>query len=146
MKFQIRSSKPKDLINVKNLLKRVNLTVEGVEYQFHNFFIAENNNLLLASVGFEIYNKNGLLRSLAVHPDFRNNKIAYYLVFSVIKLAKDHYLDNLYLLTESSKNYFEKFDFTTVKRELTPEDIKKSIEFSKACSETAVIMKLNLKS
>ena len=144
MNLKVLQSKPSDLKQIKSFLKKMNLPLEGLEDQFHNYFIIKDNLNVIGSIGLEIYEKYGLLRSLAVHPDFRYNNISKKLVNSVLKLGRKNNLQDIYLLTESARDYFIKHKFIEIKRNLAPKEKKNSIEFSRACPDSATLMKLIL--
>jgi amino-acid N-acetyltransferase len=88
----------------------------------------------------EQYGEYGLLRSMVVHPDFRNQQIAADLVDTLEQRATAAGLKALYLLTETASGYFSRKGFSTVQRETVPDAIKVSSEFSHVCPVSATVM------
>jgi len=105
-----------------------------------NFFIASDNDHVIGAVGLEMYNNYGLLRSLVVNKDYRNEKIAARLVRRLEKKAKDLGIDCIYLLTETAPGYFTKNGYEKIRREQVPADLMSSSEFSHVCPQSAIVM------
>lgn len=81
---------------------------------------------IIGLIGLEPYDRYGLLRSLVVHPDHRNKRIAETLVTKLEKSAKASGIITLYLLTETADRYFGKKGYQTVARDEVPEALKQS--------------------
>ena len=145
MTIIISKSSPSDLLEAKNLLNLVDLTTQGIDDQFNNFFLVKERNKIIGLGGLETHEKKGLLRSLAVLPEYRNNNIGKKLLYCLLGFASDLGLDEIFLLTETAENYFKKFNFTAIDRKDTPREIKDTIEFSEACPKSATVMKLGLR-
>ncbi|MBE9203202.1 GNAT family N-acetyltransferase [Synechocystis salina LEGE 06099] len=96
--------------------------------------------------GLEVHENFGLLRSLAVAPEFKTRGCGKALVARVEAYAKDLGLSNLYLLTETAERYFSALGYVPIERKEVPEPIRRTSEFSAVCPETAVVMKKNLES
>jgi amino-acid N-acetyltransferase len=58
----------------------------------------------------------------------------------MINRAHEEGVEQVYLLTETAVNYFEKIGFSSVTREEVDERIKKTREFSVLCPDSAVTM------
>ena len=56
-------------------------------------------------------------------------------------LARDLGIDELYLLTETAETWFERRGYRAIERDVVPEPVRGSIEFTTACSTTAVAMR-----
>lgn len=138
----IRSSCSNDLPAVKKLLKDLHLPIEGVQDQFKNYIILENQSKELIGVaGLEIYNQFGLLRSVAVHQKFQNKNFGTDMVKKVEEFGKSKNLKEIYLLTETAEKFFSKHGYTIVQRDLVPKVIQASYEYSTACKVSAIVMK-----
>lgn len=99
----IRPAELNDLDQVQNLLTKVDLPLNGVKDQFSNFFILENENSIIGSIGLEIYSSYALLRSLAVDPDFQNLKLGSKLLLKIETYANSKKINHIYLLTETAE-------------------------------------------
>jgi amino-acid N-acetyltransferase len=127
--------------SIVTLLQSEKLPVEDLPADLDNFFIALDYDNVVGAVGLEKYNNCGLLRSLVVNKDYRNEKIAAKLVRHLEKKAKDLGVDCIYLLTETAPDYFAKKGYEKIKREEVPADLQNSTEFSHVCPQSAIVMR-----
>jgi amino-acid N-acetyltransferase len=124
-----------------SLLQSEGLPVNDLPPELPNFLMATGNGCVVGGIGLEIYERNGLLRSLVVKHEYRNMKIAADLINELEKLAKNAGLNAVYLLTETAQDYFSKKGYEVVNRSDAPESLKQSSEFSHVCPSTAVLMR-----
>jgi len=143
-KFFITPATNETRQDIVSLLQSEKLPVEDLPVSLANFFIAHNNGEIIAAIGLERYENYGLLRSLVVHKDFRNNNIAGKLITALEGKAKKDGVEILYLLTETAPDYFAKKGYEKISREDVPEALKQSSEFSHVCPVSAVVMKKQL--
>jgi amino-acid N-acetyltransferase len=127
-----------------HLLKSEKLPVEDLAGQLEHFFIAKDNGLVVGAIGLEIYENNGLLRSLVVKKEYRKMKIGSGLINELENFGRKSGLNNFYLLTETAENYFKEKEYEVITRIAAPESIKQSMEYSQVCPSTAVLMKKTL--
>jgi len=127
---------------IVTLLQSEKLPVEDLPPELDNFFIASDyNNIIVGAVGLEKYNKCGLLRSLVVNKDYRNENIAGKLIKQLEEKAKDLGVDCIYLFTETAPDYFAKKGYEKIKREEVPADLQGSSEFTHVCPLGAIVMR-----
>jgi amino-acid N-acetyltransferase len=129
---------------VITLLIAQNLPVTDLPPTLDNFLVVLQNDEVIGVAGLEVYGNYGLLRSLAVHPDFRGQGIADQLLQDILALALSKDITTLYLLTETAPLYFERKGFTSIKRAEVPDGIQQSSEFSHVCPQSAIVMKKNI--
>ena len=127
-----------------SLLQSAGLPVEDLPNGLQNFYTAMDYGIVVGLIGLETYGRNGLLRSLVVRPDYRQMKIAAALVDEVERTGRDLRLADIYLLTETAKDYFTKKGYEQIAREEAPGSLKQSSEFSHVCPATAVLMQKKL--
>jgi amino-acid N-acetyltransferase len=89
----------------------------------------------------ERYGHYGLLRSMVVHPGYRNKHIAAKLVSILEQTAASSGITSIFLLTETAADYFERKGYHTITRDEVPGDLMGSTEFSHVCPQTAIVMK-----
>ncbi|MES2266799.1 MAG: arsenic resistance N-acetyltransferase ArsN2 [Bacteroidota bacterium] len=123
------------------LLEAEELPVADLPEDLANFLIARHENEVVGAVGLEIHGNFGLLRSLAVHPDFRNQGIAGKLMRRIDALSSLTNLTDLFLLTETAMDYFIRKGYEIIDRQETPEAIKQSSEFRHVCPVSAIVMR-----
>ena len=141
LSLSYRFSEPSDLTNVIHLLEVLHLPVEGVTDQFENYLLLFSSSELIGCAGLEIYDQFGLLRSVAIKPEFQNKHLGSIMVQKLEELGKSKNITEFYLLTETAKNFFTKHNYKVVSRELVPNEIQNSYEYSTACKISAIVMK-----
>jgi amino-acid N-acetyltransferase len=135
----IEVASKKDLPGVIVLLQDTGLPPDGIEPHIDNFLIirsphrASGREVLVGCVGLEVYENYALLRSLAVHPDFRRRGIGMSLVRRITDNAKVRGINQLYLLTDTAEDFFRNLGFNPVDRVDVPSTVRQSIEFTTLC-------------
>ena len=138
---ELRASEPGDLPQVLDLLSASGLPLDGVEDQFAHFLVVEGpEHAILGAVGLEVYENQGLLRSLCVKPDERGKGTGARLVEAITAEAAYAGCSELYLLTTTADKYFERRGFARIDRASVTGPVLQSVEFASACPETAVVM------
>lgn len=140
-KIDISRANSKNREAIVSLLQSAGLPVEDLPQELQHFFTATDNTYIVGAIGLETYERNGLLRSLVVKPEYRKMKIAAGLISELEKLARNLGLQNIYLLTETAQGYFSTSGYETIARDLAPETLKQSAEFSHVCPGSAILMK-----
>lgn len=140
----IRRAKPADLPAIEELLSVCRLPSDGVAHQLGAFLLAWDGGRLAGSVGVERYGGDGLLRSLAVHPDYRDRGLGATLTRRALRNARRTGLRRLFLLTEAASEYYPRFGFRVIPREQAPPAVQASVEFASTCPVTAVCMERRL--
>lgn len=126
------------------LLSSEKLPASDLPATLKNFFVMIENEELIGVIGLEIYGSYGLLRSLAVRPESRNQNIASKLVDQIEKLALMEGLKAVLLLTETAPDYFSRKGYKIINRAEMPAEIQQSSEFSHVCPQSAIAMKKDL--
>jgi amino-acid N-acetyltransferase len=129
---------------IKSLLQSQNLPAEDLPNVLADFFAAVDGGELIGLIGMERYGHYGLLRSMVVHPDYRNKQIAEKLVQLLEQTASGSGITTMYLLTETAENYFVKKNYQVITREEVPQALFQSSEFSHVCPVSATVMRKDL--
>ena len=137
---EIIEASGQNLESVYSFLKSVDLPLEGVADNFHNFFIAWERNQIQGCAGVEIYEDVGLIRSVAVHPSFQGRGLGRKLVETILKFSFEKGLNKIYLLTETAEEFFLKLRFVVIHRDEADDRVKQSIEFTSVCPDSATCM------
>lgn len=130
--------------DIIDLLQSQQLPVADLPMVLTDFLVAEVEGKIVGVIGMETYGPLGLLRSMAVHPQHRNQHIAASLVQELEKRARSNGINSMYLLTETASGYFSRKGYTAVDRGQVPEAIRSSSEFSHICPVSAVVMMKNI--
>ena len=145
--LRIETAETSDFPAIVALLRETSLPPDDIERHLEGFLVARSSesatgrDILLGSVGLEIYGQSALLRSLAVHPDFQGNGLGKRLVNRITRTALEKGITRLYLLTDTAEDFFKRLGFKFVSREEVPEEVKQSIEFTTLCTESPSMMK-----
>jgi len=126
---------------VATLLRELELPTEGVAEWLDRFWVAENQNRVVGVAGMERYGESGLLRSVAVAPDWRGSGIGRTLVDRVLDEGRAAGIREVFLLTTTAEHYFPRLGFQCVDRDCVPAAVRASAEFTGACPASAVVMR-----
>lgn len=140
----LRAAHPADITAVLALLEEAGLPTAGVTDAFTEFVIAEDNGQLVGVVGLEVYAGSALLRSAAVKETWRGSGVGRALIDRALDLARERGVEDVFLLTTTAEHYFPRFGFSCVSRESVVPAVKQSVEFQKACPDSAVVMRKTL--
>lgn len=128
---------------VKELLASVELpTADITPNHMEHFFGAwvAAGSSLDGVVGMEPFGSVALLRSFAVVTSKRCSGLGSELLLQLEQYAKEKGIRSMYLLTTTAKSYFEKHGYCVIAREVAPEAIRNTTEFTSVCPTSAVLM------
>jgi len=132
----------KELESLKKFLQVNQLPADDLQLKNSLLLTYYNaDDTLVGSGGLEFYESKALLRSLAVSPELRGQQLGKQIVQDLLQQARATGMNEVYLLTQTAFFFFQKLGFTEVQRDLVPEEIKVSSEFSQVCPSTAQVMK-----
>lgn len=140
--ISVRKALASDLRRIEELLSSARLPTDGIERHLSTFFVADHDGEIIGVGGLEHCGEGvGLLRSFAVVPAFRNQGIAAQIFGQIFADARELGIKILYLLTNTSQNYFAKRSFAAVARDQAPEPIRRTSQYAAEprCS-TATLM------
>ena len=141
MALHAEPARPHDLPGALDLLRRSDLAQHDVAERWgHYFVVREDDGRVVAVAGLEVHGADGLLRGVAVDPDYRGQNLAAALVEAALGRAVRLELRDVYLLTTTARDYFARRGFTERGREEAPPAIRACWEFRSGCPATAVLM------
>ena len=141
----IQQAKRTDFSDIKALLNAVDLPTSDIrDEMLQHFLIMRQNGQLSGVIGLEIKEEYGLLRSLAIHPDFQMLGYGKELVVAMEEWAINNELLALFLLTESMPQFFKTMGYKRVDRESVPFAITQTMQFTEICSDSATAFKKTL--
>lgn len=144
--MHIQRATPDALEAIKQLLFRLDLPHSDLTpSHLEHFFVCREGGDLVGVVGLELYGKTALLRSLAVHPEHRNEGIGARLSEKVEQHGRRNGVHEVYLLTTTAADYFERRDYETIERDELPEAIQETEEATQLCPSSAVCMRKHLR-
>jgi amino-acid N-acetyltransferase len=141
MPFRTEPAQAHDLAPARELLRRLALPDEGVADHFGNYLVVRDASRLVGVCGVEIHGADGLLRSVAVEPDYRHEGIGGLLVAGAKDLARKLKVESLYLLTTTAAPFFRRHGFDDWAREKAPAAVQESWEFRSGCPARSTCMR-----
>lgn len=142
--MQVERARSADTQAIERLLTETALPLDGAAEAFGTGLVARDGDAIVGAAAIEPYGDAGLLRSVVVAPQRRGSGIGARLLAASETLASELGIDKLYLLTDTAETWFALHGYEPTERENVPARVRSSIEFTTACSETAVAMKRRL--
>jgi len=134
-----------DEVEIKSLLSICQLPGEDIAPHLMNFMVAKSSGKVIGVIGLEVYGEVGLLRSLAVSPQFRHLGVAAALHAHIFTRAFMLQLKELYLLTDTAVDYAARLGFQVAERKTVPESIRNTAEFHTLCPGSTTCMVLAIR-
>lgn len=131
-----------DIDAIKSLLSANDLPTAGVDEHWQTFVVAKDQQTLVGCGGSETYQFAALIRSIAVHPDYRKHGLGRRLVRQLLDRLSARGLREFYLLTTTAEGFFKKRGFKTIERDEVHPQLLASRELQDACPSTAVCMRM----
>jgi N-acetylglutamate synthase-like GNAT family acetyltransferase len=143
---KISRAEPAALEEILSLLDDVDLPHDGVAEHLDEFLVArDGTGRMVGCVGMERHGRLGLLRSVAVTPEFQRSGLGTQLTEAILQVASSQGLSEALLLTTTARDFFEKkFGFAVAVRENYDELLAQSPEWRLPRCSSAVLMKVDI--
>ncbi len=138
---RIGPASAEDLGEIEALLRATDLPPEGLEPFIDTLLVSRSRGEIIGCAALEIYGAAALLRSVAVHPGWQGRGLGAELVEKATWLAQSRNVRDMFLLTTTASDYFERLGFRRCTREDAPDAMRASIEFTTLCPASAVAMR-----
>jgi amino-acid N-acetyltransferase len=141
----IGAARPADGTAVADQLRAAGLPVDDLSTAAGLALLtARCGGQLAGVVGVQALGAAGLLRSLAVAPEFRGRGLGGQLVAEAEALARARGVKDLYLLTTTAETYFARRGYTPAERGAAPAALQATGEFQSLCPASAVCLRKTL--
>ena len=140
MKAHIERAHAQDAEHVLRLLEENQLTTDGLLNHLATILVARLDHRIVGTAALEIHSDGALLRSVAVSSVVRGRGLGAELVESALHVAEELSVRDVYLLTFTAENYFQRFGFQLLDRGDVPAAVRTSVQFTHACPSTALVM------
>jgi arsenate reductase (thioredoxin) len=140
----IQVAQETDLPQVRALLERIGLPLDGIDDQVQTMVVAKDGARLVGTAALELYAGGALLRSVAVDPDRRGRHVGRQLTEAALRLARSHGAGSVFLLTITAERFFLRFGFEPIGRNDVPASVQASIQFRSVCPASAIVMRKRL--
>jgi amino-acid N-acetyltransferase len=125
---------------ILDLLQVNRLPVDGLIDHLATTVVAREAGRIVGSAALEMHGEHALLRSVAVRPAFQSRGLGRALTEAALTMARDRHVRAVYLLTMTAEQFFPRFGFTRIGRDVVPDTVQTSVEFTSACPSTATVM------
>ena len=126
---------------IETLLERNDLPSQDVHSTFDCFYLGYDGTDLVGIGAIEIYETEGLLRSVVIEQSNRGDGFGTALCDALEKRASANGVESLYLLTTTAADFFAKRDYIEIERVAAPPAIQQTTEFEDLCPTTAICMR-----
>lgn len=141
----IESANKRDLGLIRDFLNICELPSNDLSpTHLEHFFIICQDEKIIGSVGLEIRDRFGLLRSLAVANKHRRLGLGIKLTHHIEGYAQIQGIKTLYLLTTTAQKFFAKIGYEVIEREMAPAPLQETAEFKNICPTSAICMQKDL--
>jgi len=131
-------------VEVLSLLEKANLPINDIDGNVE-LFCLETDDGIIGTAGLETKGAIGLLRSISISDLQKGKGCGVAIIQHLENYAKSQHLKELYLLTTTAKEFFErKCNYEVVERTDVPVEIQSSQQFSSVCPSSAVVMRKTL--
>jgi amino-acid N-acetyltransferase len=141
MKAHIERAAARDASDVLRLVEENQLTTDGLLDHLATILVARVDHRIVGTAALEIHSDGALLRSVAVSSAVRGRGLGAALVESALHVAEELSVREVYLLTFTADNYFQRLGFELLDRRDVPDAVRTSVQFTHACPSTALVMR-----
>lgn len=135
---------PDDLPGVTRLLQQHDLPVSDLEERDVFLLGLRANGRLLGVGGLVPFSRVGLIRSVAVASSHRGKGYGSRLCEGLEREARNRGIDRLFLLTTTAEGFFRRQGFDAVPRDVAPEPIRDTSQFTQLCPSSATLMRTSV--
>lgn len=140
--MHIQRARPDALDAIQDLLSTFDLPYSDLtRSHLEHFFVCRNGDGIVGVGGVELFGTVGLLRSLAVRPAHRDSGIGGHLTEKIEQYARQRGAEEMYLLTTTASDYFDRHGYEIVRRDQLPEAIQQTEEAGQLCPSSATCMR-----
>ena len=139
-KMVIRPIRADEHAAVKQLLASARLPIEGLDSWWGSTLVAATRGGVVGSAALELHGGDAVLRSVCVAESHRGERLGQRLVEASLELARQHQVRDVYLLTETAADFFQRLGFEIVSRDAAPCAVQESVEFASVCPASATAL------
>jgi amino-acid N-acetyltransferase len=137
----IRRGTPADMTAIESLLQNAGPPTEDIRgIPGLRTWVVDDGASLRGAIGLEPFEREGLLRSLAVSPDARRHGLGRKLVAQLEGDSRAEGVRKLVLLTQTAQNFFGNLGYQIVNRDAVSNAVKGSAQFRSLCPDSATCM------
>ena len=127
-----------------SLLERATLPTDDIDAAPVELYLAGDGEERVGVGGFELYDTDGLLRSVAVESSKRDEGYGSAIVAALESKARETGVERLSLLTTTASDFFAARGYSEIDRTDLPGRIRETTQFSDLCPSSAACMRKSL--
>lgn len=140
--MRIQRARPDALDEIQRLLSILDLPYSDLTpSHLEHFFVCRDGGEVVGVVGMELHGRVALLRSLVVRPAYRDRGVGRCLTEQIEQHARQNGVEDIYLLTTTASDYFDRHGYEPIRRDRLPEAIQDTEEAARLCPSSAICMK-----
>ena len=142
--LSVDPAQPHDFPAVQQVLTRAALPHDGLKDHLDTLLVVRTEDgTLVGCAGLEVYERHALLRSVALDAAYRGQGRGKHLIEAIESLAKQLDVEQIYLLTNTARDFFLRLGYEDYARDNFPAIVRTSAEFCiNACVTAGGMRKL----
>lgn len=126
--YTVQLASDHDMERLQRFLARAKGSCPEIDQHVSHFLIVEEvaNKKIVGTVGLEVYQSVGLLRSFLIERSPRSARVSLALMEMILSYAKCLSVRKVYVFTEKRNSFFEEWGFQQVPSEQFPHELQKS--------------------
>ena len=142
----LRPAQAGDRDAVVALLAQAALPTEDLDAaSMAHFHVAAHGGRIVGAVALEPHGATGFLRSLAVAPAARGQGLGAALVAAAERAALQTGHEQVILLTQTAREFFERLGYAPIARDAAPEAVRTHAQFRSLCPASATCLRKALR-
>lgn len=139
--YTIQLATHHDMDRLQHFLALAKGSCPKIDQHVSLFLFAEeiDKKKIVGTVGLEVHQSVGLLRSFLIERSSWSARISLALMDMILSYAKCLLVQKVYLFTEKSNSFFEEWGFQKVPIEVFPNEIMES-EYAKQMKDQSILM------
>jgi len=143
--YAMRRATENDLRSIEILLEANDLPTIHLAPYIKQFMVVEtDDNVLIGVIGLHTTGKKVLLSSFAVSVSRRKCGLGLMLVQHVLEQLQQEKYENVYLLTQTAKEYFIHLGFNLIARSEMPQELLLQSGLDMACPSSSICLQYKL--
>jgi amino-acid N-acetyltransferase len=137
---RLRAATERDRALIRALLAASSLPTSDLEAARPHFVVACMDEQVIGTGALQPFGSVALLRSIAVQPHLRGAGVGHSIVTELEHIARTSAINQLILLTQTAKSFFEAQGYAVIDRASAPPAVRESEEFRSLCPASALCM------